>query len=177
MLDLIRTLDDGIHRFNQVLGKVISWFIGIMVVLVIFIVAARAMFNAGSVAIQEVVNYLHATVFLVLLTYTAQDDRHVRVDVFYRDFSAITKSWVNAIGAVVLLIPFSVFLIVISWNFVLNSWEIKEGSSNPGGLDGVYLLKTLIPISATLLGIHGISQAVREIINISFITKTKKQNQ
>lgn len=171
MLNIICTTDKVIQRFNERLGQVVSWFIGVMVLIVILIVAMRAIFNVGSVALQEVVNYLHACVFLVLLTYTAQADRHVRVDVFYRGFSPVGKAWVNAIGAVIFLLPFSVFLIVISWDFVLKSWEVNEGSSNPGGLPAVYLLKTLIPISSVLLGIYGISQTIRELINITFTTQ------
>ncbi len=138
-----------------------------MALIVVGIVLARAIFNTGSIAVQESVNYLHAAVFLLLLTYAAQHNTHVRVDVFYRNFSDNTKSWVNAIGAILFLLPFSIFLTAISWQFVIDSWSILEGSSNSGGLPTVFILKTFIPISGILLGIYGFSQALNELVKLT----------
>ncbi len=162
------SIHKGLERFNIALGKGISWFVAIMTGIVVGIVITRTLFNTGSVAVQEVINYLHATLFLLLVTYTAQQDGHVRVDVFYRGFSKNTKSWVNACGAVVFLIPFSVFLIGISWKFASDAWSILEGSSNPGGLPAVFLLKTLIPCSGILLGTFGVTQALSELTNLTY---------
>jgi TRAP-type mannitol/chloroaromatic compound transport system permease small subunit len=44
---------------------------------------------------------------------------------------------------------------------VARSWSILEGSREVSGLPFVYLLKTLIPLFALLIGLQGIAQAIR----------------
>ncbi len=169
MLGFFHTADRAMARFNQLLGKCLSWCIGLMALVVFGIVVTRALMNVGSVAVQETVTYMHAAVFLLCLAYTAQMDGHVRVDVFYREMPDLAKHWVNACGAILFLIPFSVFLVLISWRFVLNSWSVLEGSSNPGGLPAVFILKSMIPLAGILLGIRGFSEALRELVRILYI--------
>jgi TRAP-type mannitol/chloroaromatic compound transport system permease small subunit len=45
--------------------------------------------------------------------------------------------------------------------YVERSWAILEGSRETSGLPFVYLLKTLIPLFALLIGLQGIAQAIR----------------
>jgi TRAP-type mannitol/chloroaromatic compound transport system permease small subunit len=50
---------------------------------------------------------------------------------------------------------------VLSLPYVARSWAIFEGSRETSGLPFVYLLKTLIPLFALLLGLQGVAQAIR----------------
>ena len=43
---------------------------------------------------------------------------------------------------------------------------MQEGSAEPGGLPGVYLLKTLIPLMAALLLLQGLSEFSRALLVI-----------
>jgi TRAP-type mannitol/chloroaromatic compound transport system permease small subunit len=61
-----------------------------------------------------------------------------------------------------------VFIIFISFNYVDNSWAIREGSPDPGGIHGVYLLKTLIPV----LGITLLLQAISLILTNCIVLMT-----
>jgi TRAP-type mannitol/chloroaromatic compound transport system permease small subunit len=45
--------------------------------------------------------------------------------------------------------------------YVERSWAIFEGSRETTGLPVVYLLKTLIPLFALLIGLQGIAQSIR----------------
>ena len=60
------------------------------------------------------------------------------------------------------LISMTVCVIVIwlSWSYVAYSWNIGEGSANPGGIPARYLLKALIPIGFTLLLLQSVAQAI-----------------
>ena len=46
-------------------------------------------------------------------------------------------------------------------SYVARSWAILERSREASGLPIVYLLKTLIPLFALLIGLQGIAQAIR----------------
>ncbi len=47
------------------------------------------------------------------------------------------------------------------------SWVILERSPEASGLPFVYLLKSLIPLFALLIGLQGIAQAVRAALVLS----------
>jgi len=138
-------------------GRAVSWLTLLMVLLTFGIVLLRYGMNQGWIWLQESVTYLHALVFMTAAAWTFQTDDHVRVDIFYRDRSSRHKAWVNLLGTLIFLLPFSIFLIVIGWDYVAASWATKEGSREAGGLPLVYLLKSLILIMPALLLIQSFS--------------------
>ncbi len=133
------------------IGRAVSWLTLLMVLLTFGIVVLRYGMNQGWIWMQESVTYLHAFVFMIAVAWTFQSDDHVRVDIFYRDRSARHQAWVNLLGTLIFLIPFSIFLIVVGWDYVAASWATKEGSREAGGLPLVYLLKSLILVMPALL--------------------------
>ena len=93
----------------------------------------------------------HARNVLLGLGYTLRHDGHVRVDVFSQRWSARTRARVTFAATLALLLPFCVFMLAMSWDYVAASWSAREGSRDPGGLPGWYLLKALLP---TLQGVR-----------------------
>ncbi|MEA1890595.1 MAG: TRAP transporter small permease subunit [Pseudomonadota bacterium] len=160
MPGIIRTID----RINDLVGRSIAWLTLAMVLITFLIVVLRYVFSTGWIAMQESVIYLHAAVFMLGAAYTLKQNAHVRVDIFYEKLGSRTKAWVNLAGALLLLVPFCLFIIFISWNYVSLSWSLMEGSRDAGGLPAVFLLKTMIPVMATLLMLQGIAQALRSVL-------------
>ncbi len=113
---------------------------------------------------QESVIYLHSMVFMLGAAYTLKQNAHVRVDIFYEKLSSRRRAWIDLLGSMLLLVPFCLFIMVISWNYVGLSWSLLEGSREAGGLPAVFLLKTLIPVMAALVMLQGIAQAMRSIL-------------
>ena len=151
-----------IERVNELLGKSVALLVLFMAVLTLLIVVLRYVFDIGSIALQESVLYMHATLIMLGLSYALQTDSHVRVDIIYSRLRPNVKRLINIGGHVTFLIPFAVLLIVYSWDYVLASWRVQESSPEVGGIPGIYLLKTLIPLSATLL----IAQSLCEITRL-----------
>lgn len=145
-----------IERVNEYLGRGIAWAALLMVLITFAVAALRYVFDMGWIALQESAMYLHALIFMLGAAYTFKHDEHVRVDIFYRQFSAKGRAWVNLLGSLLLLIPVAVFILFISSNYVTQSWLRLEGSREAGGLPLVFILKTFIPLFAILL----ISQAL-----------------
>lgn len=134
-----------------------------LVALVFGLVLARYGFGIGSVAAQEAVLWLHASLFLLGLAYALRHDAHVRVDVFSQRLPAGARAWVEFGAGLLFLLPFCVFMVVISWDYVGASWAAREGSRDPGGLPAWYLLKSLIPLSAALLALQGLAHTRRAL--------------
>lgn len=141
----------------------ISWLTLLLVALVISVVLFRYFLGIGSIAIQESVSYVHAIIFMLGLAYTLQRDGHVRVDIFYREFSARRKALVDLLGTALFLLPFCGLILFSSWDYVMASWSIKETSSETGGIAAVYLLKTLMIIMPATLALQGIAQIIESI--------------
>ncbi len=137
-----------------------------MVLLVATIVFMRTLLGVGSIALQESVTYLHATVLMLCLGFNLQQGGHVRVDVFYGRFNRVQKAWVDTLGSVLFLLPFALFLTLVSLDFVVKAWAIGETSADPGGLPLVFALKTLIPISGCLLALQAVSEALRALCTL-----------
>ncbi|NOY17764.1 MAG: TRAP transporter small permease subunit [Gammaproteobacteria bacterium] len=160
MLKIIQTID----HINGVIGRSIAWLTLLMVLVTFLIVVLRYVFSIGWIAMQESVIYLHTVVFMLGAAYTLKQNTHVRVDIFYEKMSPRAKAWVDLSGALLLLVPFCLFIIIISWNYVSLSWSLLEGSRDAGGLPAVFLLKTTIPAMAGLVMLQGIAQALRSVI-------------
>lgn len=148
-----------IGALNEGIGRALSWLTLVLVLLVFGLVAARYAFAIGSVAAQEAALWLHSIVFLLGAAFTLKRDAHVRVDLVYQRLSPRGKAAADLVGTCVLLLPFCVFLCWISLDYVGMAWSLRESSREPGGLPGVYLLKTAIPVAAVLLGLQGVAQA------------------
>ena len=153
-----------IDRLNDIIGRGIAWLTVAMVLVTFLVVVLRYVFSIGWIGMQESVVYFHGLVFMLGAAYTLKQNGHVRVDIFYEKMQPKARAWVDLLGAVLLLIPFCVFVVYVSWNYVALSWSLLEGSREAGGLPGVFLLKTLIPVMAILVMLQGISQALRSIL-------------
>ena len=152
-----------IDRVNETTGVVVSVLSVIMVLLTFLIVVVRYVFNLNSIALQESVMYMHGTLFMLGIAYTLKHGGHVSVDVMSNRFSERFKAIVDSLGIVFFLMPVSAFLFYISLSYVSFSWSLLESSAQPGGLPGVFVLKTLIPVMSVLLFLQGIAELIRKV--------------
>ena len=161
---LLSKIAQWINQLNYRMGQMISWLTLILVALVIIVVLSRYLLGIGSIAIQESVTYVHAVIFMLGLAFTLQRGGHVRVDIFYRDFSARRKAIVDLIGTVIFLLPFCGLILFGCWDYVMASWSIKESSSETGGIAAVYLLKTLMLFMPITLALQGLAQIIDSVL-------------
>ncbi len=156
----IRTVD----HFTELSGRWLAWLCLALALSVCLVVILRYGLGSGSIALQESSTYLHGLVFMLGVAYTLKRDAHVRVDIFYRRFSRRGQAWVNSVGTILFLLPFSVFVGAMSWPFVTEAWRVLEGSQDPGGIHGVFLLKSLIPLMALSLLLQGLAELARNAL-------------
>lgn len=164
MAERLRRLALRLDRLAEATGRLLSWLSLAMVVVTFLVVVLRYGFNTGSIALQESITYLHALLFMLCAAYTLKHDAHVRVDIFYQRAGPRTRAWIDLLGTLLLLVPVCGFILYDSMDYVATSWAIHEGSSEAGGLNGVYLLKTAIPLMAGLLLLQGVSLALHNVL-------------
>jgi TRAP-type mannitol/chloroaromatic compound transport system permease small subunit len=61
------------------------------------------------------------------------------------------------IASLFFILPFSFLIIYIGIGFVELSFSQNEASSNPGGLEYRYLVKSLLPLSFVFLSLQALS--------------------
>lgn len=155
------SLIQAIDRFTLLSGRLLAWCALAMALLTAAIVVLRYGFSTGSIAMQEAVTYLHGSLFMLGVAYALKSGGHVRVDIFYRQFSKRRRAWVDALGGIVFLLPLCVVIVALSWGYVGDAWAIRESSPEPGGIPYLYLLKTLLPLMAINLAIAGLADVLR----------------
>lgn len=145
------------------LGYWLGWLLLVMMVIVNLVVVLRYGFSQGSVILQESVQYLHATVLMLGFACTLRQDGHVRVDLLYTKFSETRRAVINLLGHLLFLMPTALVIGLGSLDYVAASWAIQERSPEADGLPIIFLLKTLIPLSAGLLLVQGLVSCVQTI--------------
>lgn len=159
----MRAIANGLDAINRAVAAVVRWLVVVMVLVQFAIVLGRYVFGVNSIAAQESVLYMHATLFMLGAGYTLLVDGHVRVDVFYARLSAAARRRIDIFGHLFLLMPAMLALLYWSWPSVRNSWAIFEGPIAVGGIEAVFLLKSLIPAFCILVMLQSLAILIRHI--------------
>jgi TRAP-type mannitol/chloroaromatic compound transport system permease small subunit len=160
------------RRCNRLLGKVLIAIFLLMTLNVFFDVVMRYAFHNSSVAMQELEWHLFAIGILFGVSLSLLDEAHVRVDFLYDRFPAATKAWINILGTIFFLLPLAALVFFGSIDFVIDSYQIKEISENPGGLPYRYIIKGMIPLAFFTLIFTSFGYVVQNI-NILRGSKTE----
>ena len=158
LLELARAIDG----LNDWMGRSLYWLILLMVIISTLNALFRKLFNIGSNAFLEIQWYLFAAVFLLGAGYTLLRNEHVRIDVLSGKLSPRGQLWIDLVGTVVFLFPFTLLILYDGWHYFVLSFTGWEWSLNPGGLL-VWPAKLLIPLGFLLLFLQGLSQLIKLI--------------
>ena len=77
--------------------------------------------------------------------------------------AAMGRAWIDLLGSLVFLLPVTIFVAWISWEYISDSWAVLEGSREAGGLPAVFLLKSLILVLALMLTLQALVQIYRSL--------------
>jgi TRAP-type mannitol/chloroaromatic compound transport system permease small subunit len=155
----------AVDGLNRAIGRLAAWLTLAMVLMGAWNAVARHFDRAAggglsSNAFVEGQWYLFSLVFLLGAPHALRAGAHVRVDVFYGRLPERGKHWIDLLGGLLFTIPFCVFALWIAWPAVAESWAIREGSPDPGGLPR-WPIKAVIPAAFALLLLQGVSETVK----------------
>lgn len=178
---MLKTIADWIDTLNEHIGRWTGWLVPLMVLIGSWNVFGRfggqaLGRNLTSNGLIEAQWYLYDLIFLLGAGYTLKHNRHVRVDVFYGNWSPRTRAIVNLLGTLFFLVPFCLFVIVVSTRFVMLSWAIFEQSPDPSGLPR-YPIKTMIIVCYVLLLLQGIAEAIKSVLTLTAPRPNQSQSQ
>ncbi|MGH8714270.1 MAG: TRAP transporter small permease subunit [Casimicrobiaceae bacterium] len=151
-----------IDTCNERIGRAAAW-LGLAAVIVSAVSASlRYSMNVGSNAWLEMQWYLNSAVFMLVAAWALKRNDHVRIDVIAGKLSPRAQAWIDILGSLLMLLPAAVIIGWYSWPTLVNSYEIGEYSSDPGGLIR-WPVRLLIPIAFTMLALQGVAEIIKRV--------------
>lgn len=150
----------AIEAVVDVFGRLAAYVGVALVLLVAGNVFARYFFRTGTIWLQELEWHLIAPIALIGMSYTLLKGEQVRVDFLYDVMPGALRSVIEVVTGILTLI-FAVIVVKLSLPFVLQAYNIGEGSPNPGGMPWRFALKALIPLGFGLLALQGLAHSLR----------------
>jgi len=154
-------LSSGIDAINRRLGIVCSYLIVPLTLVVVYEVLSR-FFNHPTIWSFELSNFFYGTYFMLVAAYGLLYKSHVAIDLFSGRFSKKTQAALSLISYLFMYFPFIAVFLYFGVAYALNSWQMMEKSWSIWG-PPVYPIKTIIPITAFLLLLQGISEVIKTI--------------
>ena len=151
-----------IDRFNEFIGKAVSWLILVSILISAGNAVIRKMFNESSNAWLELQWYLFGAAFLLAAAYTLKQNEHIRVDLVYGHLSRRAQHWIDLLGHIVFLMPFALLMVFYLFPYAVLSFRSGEMSTNAGGLI-IWPAKAMLLIGFFLLAWQGVSEIIKKI--------------
>ncbi|NTT85684.1 TRAP transporter small permease subunit [Tabrizicola fusiformis] len=155
-------LSRAIDRFNEAIGKAVTWLIFIAILVSATNAVVRKVFNTSSNAWLELQWYLFGAAFMLAAAYTLKQNEHIRIDIFYGTRSRRTQHWIDLFGHVFFLMPFVVLMSFMLVPYAWRAYEIGQVSTNSGGLI-IWPARAILAAGFILLVLQGISEIVKKI--------------
>lgn len=171
MTFLLQKLPRFIERLTEIVGISGALVLPVLIITVVGNVVLRYGFGLGLVELEELQWHLNALTVMLCLAYAYRHDAHVRVDVLRDNWSERRKVWVEIVGIIIFLLPFTIGVMYFSWNAFTYSWKIGEGSPMPSGLPARYLVKLLLFSGFALLALQAFATLLRAV---ELVTQTSK---
>jgi TRAP-type mannitol/chloroaromatic compound transport system permease small subunit len=156
----IRLIDTYVGELS---GKIFMLMIFPLVGGSTYEVIARYVFDAPTKWAYDTSYMLYGSHFMLGAAYCLLKGGHIRTDVFYEKFSVNWQGWVDAGLYIVFFFPGMILFFWFGSIEALHSWSIKEESVVSPWRPVLYPFKMVIPISAALLMMQGVSELLKSL--------------
>ena len=133
----------------------------VLVTLILTIVVLRYGFGTGSIRLQDGAAHAFAVFLIFSLPVCMAQGGHVRVEVLSERLSPGYLRAADTVALVLFLIPVFGLILWAGWSDLAYSWRIREGSVQTGGLPGLYLVRSALPVAAVLMIVQGVAAVLR----------------
>jgi TRAP-type mannitol/chloroaromatic compound transport system permease small subunit len=154
-----------LEAFVEFIGGLARLCVLALVVLVAANVILRYLFSIGPVALQELEWHLISPIALFGLAYAMKHKADVRVDFVYDRFGPVGRGRIDLVSAVLTFLV-ALVIVYLSIPYVMQAYDMMEGSPDPGGLPYRYLLKIFLPLGFALLMVQALANLLRSIVQI-----------
>ena len=157
----LRSWTDRLDSISIWSGKLFAWLIVPMIGALVYEVFARYGFDAPTMWAYDTTFMLYGSHFMLGAAFTLAKGAHIRTDFLYRMWSDRVQATVDLAIYLFFFFPGFGFFLWASAEFAAKSWEQSELIITSPWLPIVYPFKTVIPLTAALLMIQGVSESLK----------------
>ncbi len=153
----------GIDTVSDWSGRIVCWLIIPLVGSLTYEVIARYVFGAPTVWAFDVSYMLYGSMFMLGAGYALYRGGHIRTDMLYQKWSPRAQGAIDAVCYLFFFFPGIFFLLWMGGVEALHSWQILETSDQSPWHPPLYPFKAVIPMTALLLLIQGVSEFLKSV--------------
>jgi len=151
-----------IDKIDNWIGKIFSYTLLVLLFLVVLEVVQRRFFNQPTAWSFDLTKMLFGAHFMITSSFVLLHKGHISVDLISHAFSKKTNHLLNVIGYLIFYFPFTISMLITGTKFAANSWMRLETTFSTSIPIPLYPIKTVIPITAVLLILQGLSVFIKE---------------
>ncbi len=159
LMSTVRGLD-AISRWS---GWIVCWLIIPLVLSLTYEVIARYVFNAPTIWAYDTSYMLYGTFFMLGASFALYRGGHIRTDMLYQNWPPRTQGAIDAACYLFLFFPAMIFFLWMGGQEALHSWSMLEKSDATPWRPPVYPFKSVIPVTALMLLLQGISEFLKSV--------------
>lgn len=156
---IVRVID----KMSDWSGRIVSYLVYPMVGALFYEVFARYLFHAPTEWAYDVTYMLYGTIFMLGAAYTQLNKGHIRTDMLYGKWSPKIQGKIDAVMYLVLFFPGMIFFLIAGIDYASHAWITQERATLSPWRPVVYPFKTVIPITAAMLLIQGVSEFIKSV--------------
>lgn len=172
-METVMRISDGLSRAVVAMGKLAKWLILPLIAITLFDVVTRKFVGlqffiasifgdlVNSTKLQEMEWHLHTAVFALCLGFGYIRNAHVRVEALSEQLRPRVRAWIELLGCLVFLLPYTCLVIWFAYDFALASFRQQEISGALIGLPHRWIIKSVLLIGLIFALMAGISVMLR----------------
>ena len=133
----------------------------VMTLTLLIVVVLRYGFGTGNIALQDLASYAFAIFLVLAVPACLAQGGHVRVEVFSEAMPPSYLARADLVAFLLFLLPVFGLALWAYWPEISYSWTIRERSVETGGLPGLFIVKTALPVAAVLMIVQGAAMVLR----------------
>ncbi len=159
-------IEKSIDGLNERVGRLTSYLAIPLIVVVVYEVFMRYLFNSPTVWGFEATTFIYGMHFVLGFAYTHKQNGHVAIDVFESRLPIKPRTILRIIVNLALFIPTVGLLAYSSVIYAATSWQNWERASTSWA-PPLYPFKTIMAIGFILLFLQGIAKLIGDFRALS----------
>ncbi len=156
-----------IDGLSKAMLNIAGWAGFIMAAGMLTAVLMRYVFGLSFSWLKDIWIYAFATCFMFASAGALNSGGHVRVDIFYANFTKKQRAIVDLVGTYLFLFPLMILILDSYEPQLARAWGALSGrmelSTEPDGLPLLFLFKTLVPVFAVMMTLQGWANATKAV--------------
>jgi TRAP-type mannitol/chloroaromatic compound transport system permease small subunit len=166
-MTFVARLEAWLDRLVTSIGRIACWLFIAMMLLITIDVIGRRFLALPTIMIQELEWYLHTILFMLTIGLGYLANAHVRIDILSSRLSERARHWVEILGCLFFMLPYTGLLIFQTFKLAVLSYGAGERSMSPEGLTNVWLIKAVLPLGFTVIFLAGVVVMLRSAMKLA----------